>query len=306
MEFRHVTVLREEVVMLLRPRQGAFLLDGTLGGGGHAEAILEKGGTVLGLDRDPHAILAARTRLQRFGKKFEAEQASFSEAKQILHRRGIAGIDGVVLDLGVSSSQLDEPGRGFSFSQEGPLDMRMSSFGQTAAELLADCSEKELEQILREYGEEPWARRIANAILRETPLPQTTTQLAAVVARTIPRKLWPQRIHPATRTFQALRIAVNRELDELDSFLSDLPTLLTPGGRAAIISFHSLEDRKVKQQMASLEGKCRCPPKLPICACGVKGDFRVITRKALVAGPAELSQNPRSRSARLRAVEKIQ
>ncbi|MGI5861185.1 MAG: 16S rRNA (cytosine(1402)-N(4))-methyltransferase RsmH [Myxococcales bacterium] len=305
MEFRHATVLKEEVARLLSPGEGALVLDGTLGGGGHAEALLERGAAVVGLDRDPRALAAARRRLERFGDRFTAAQASFSQARRVLDERGIEVVDGLVLDLGVSSPQVDEAERGFSFSKPGPLDMRMGDEGETAAELLARLDEAGLERILREYGEEPHARRIARAIKAAHPAPQTTVELAELVARAIPRKAWPKSIHPATRTFQALRIAVNRELDELDAILASLPALLKRGGRAAIISFHSLEDRRVKQAFRDLEGHCVCPPGLPVCACKPKGDFRVLTRKAITASQRELDANPRARSAKLRGIERL-
>ncbi len=303
MEFSHATVLRDEVVGLLSPKEGALVLDGTLGGGGHSEALLQSGARVLGLDRDPAAIAAASARLSRFGDRFCAELATFARAREVLDRRGIAAVDGVVLDLGVSSPQFDDPERGFSFSHDGPLDMRMGE-GETAAGLLVRLSERELAEVLEEYGEEPFARRIARAVKQASPSPTRTGELASLVASAIPRGSWPKHIHPATRTFQALRIAVNQELAQLDSFLADLPKLLGPGGRAAIISFHSLEDRRVKQAFRSLEGRCTCPPKLPTCVCGRAGGFRVLTKKSVTASEAELAQNPRARSAHLRAVER--
>jgi 16S rRNA (cytosine1402-N4)-methyltransferase len=213
LEFRHATVLRDEVVGLISPREGALVLDGTLGGGGHSEALLERGAAVIGLDRDPRALEAASARLARFGERFRAVRSSFSQARAALDALGVAGVAGAVLDLGVSSPQFDDPERGFSFSKAGPLDMRMGAEGETAGELLARLAADELEKLLREYGEEPFARRIARAIKTAAPAPATTVELAEVVSRAIPRKAWPKSIHPATRTFQALRIAVNRELD---------------------------------------------------------------------------------------------
>jgi 16S rRNA (cytosine1402-N4)-methyltransferase len=282
----------------LSPKEGALVLDGTLGAGGHAEALLERGARVLGLDRDPAALAAAGERLSRFGDRFSAERSRFSQAKDVLTRRGIAGVQGAVLDLGVSSPQLDDARRGFSFGNDGPLDMRMGDDGETAAELIARLDEEELEQILAEFGEEPFARRVARAIKQASPCP-------ALIARAIPRKAWPRHIHPATRTFQALRIAVNGELHELDRFLHDLPEILEVDGRAAIISFHSLEDRRVKQAFKALEGRCTCPPKLPVCACGAGGNFECLTQKAVVASDGEIAANPRSRSARLRAARRV-
>ena len=216
---------------------------------------------------------------------------------------GLLPVDGLLLDLGVSCPQLDTPERGFSFQTEGPLDMRMGRTGETAAELIARLSEHELSALLRELGEEPFARPIARALKRDLP----TTTLAAVesIKGAVPRKAWRSKVHVATRTFQALRIAVNDELGELDRVLTALPRLLRIGGRAAVIAFHSLEDRAVKQAFRTLEGRCTCPPGLPVCACGARGTFRVLTRRAVQASDAEVERNPRARSARLRAVERV-
>jgi 16S rRNA (cytosine1402-N4)-methyltransferase len=207
------------------------------------------------------------------------------------------------MDLGVSSPQLDTPDRGFSFQADGPLDMRMGRTGETAAELIARLSEPELVAVLRELGEEPFSRPIARALKQD--LPSTTMGAVESVKRAVPRKAWPSRVHVATRTFQALRIAVNDEVGELDRVLSALPRLLRVGGRAAVIAFHSLEDRAVKQAFRALEGRCTCPPGLPICACGAQGTFKVLTRRAVQASEAEVERNPRARSARLRAVERV-
>ncbi len=305
MEWGHATVLKDEVARLLSPAEGALVLDGTLGAGGHSEALLEMGARVLGLDRDPTALGIARQRLARFGDRFDCEQATFAEARQVLDRKGIDAVQGIVLDLGFSSMQIDAAERGFAFAREGPLDMRMGQQGETARELLERVDEKALEGLLREYGEEPFAKRIARAIKSADPLPETTGALANLVASAIPRKAWPKNIHPATRTFQALRIAVNAELDQLDSLLAQLPSLLHVGGRAAIISFHSLEDRRVKQAFRELEGRCVCPPGMPVCGCGAQGSFVPLTRKAVVPTEEESSRNPRARSAKLRAVEKV-
>ncbi len=306
MEYRHATVMKEEVARLLSPKEGALVLDGTLGGGGHAEVLLERGARVLGLDRDERALEAARVRLSRFGDRFEAVHARFGRAREVLGERGVTALAGALLDLGVSSPQLDDPARGFSFAKQGPLDMRMGQSGETAAELIARLSERELAALLQELGEEPFARRIARAVKAAQPTPTTTTLLADLVARAIPRRAWPKHIHPATRTFQALRIAVNHELEELERFLGDVPALLQVGGRAVVISFHSLEDRRVKHGFRALEGRCRCPKGLPVCACGAGGDFKGMTRKAITASEREVEENPRARSARLRGVERIQ
>ena len=302
MSFVHATVLRDEVVQLLKPASGQRLVDATLGGGGHAEVLLAAGAEVIGVDRDPSAVAAARTRLGA-SDRFRALEGRAGELEALLGPLGLLPVDGVLLDLGVSSPQLDTPGRGFSFQAEGPLDMRMGRTGETAAELIARLSETELAAVLRELGEEPFARPIARALKQDLP----TTTLAAVdsVKRAVPRKAWPAKVHVATRTFQALRIAVNDELGELDRVLGSLPRLLRVGGRAAVISFHSLEDRAVKQAFRALEGRCTCPPGLPVCACGAQGTFRALTRRAVQASEAEVKRNPRARSARLRAVEKV-
>lgn len=307
--FAHETVLRDEVVELLSPRAGALILDGTLGGGGHSEALLEKGARVIGTDRDPRALAAARARLARFGEAFRAVRADFRDAEGVLRSLGIEKVDGALVDLGVSSPQIDEAARGFSFSRPGPLDMRMSGEGETLADLLERADVAELTRILREYGEEPFARPVARALRaaveKHGAKNLDTARLAEVVANAIPRKAWPRSIHPATRTFQALRIAVNDELGALAAWLEALPRVLAKDGRAAAISFHSLEDRMVKQAFQSLSRTCTCPPGFPVCRCGSDPEFRPVTRKAVVASEAEVARNPRSRSARLRAVVKV-
>jgi 16S rRNA (cytosine1402-N4)-methyltransferase len=302
LSFVHATVLRDEVVQLLKPGPGKRVVDATLGGGGHAEALLAAGAEVVGVDRDPSAIAAARSRLGA-SERFRVIEGRAGELESLLEPAGLLPLDGLLLDLGVSSPQLDVPERGFSFQAEGPLDMRMSRTGETAAELIARLSEVELAAVLRDLGEEPFGRPIARALKHDLP----TTTLAAVesIKRAVPRKAWPSRVHVATRTFQALRIAVNDELGELERVLASLPRLLRIGGRAAVIAFHSLEDRAVKQAFRALEGRCTCPPGLPVCACGAQGTFRVLTRRAVQASEAEVEHNPRARSARLRAVERV-
>ncbi|HSN90737.1 MAG TPA: 16S rRNA (cytosine(1402)-N(4))-methyltransferase RsmH, partial [Anaeromyxobacteraceae bacterium] len=277
-EFAHETVLGTEVVAMLRPEPGRLLFDGTLGAGGHALLLLEAGARVIGIDRDPRAVAAAKARLARFGEAFRAARADFRDARNVLDAMGIAAVDGALVDLGVSSPQLDQGERGFSFSQTGPLDMRMSGEGETLAELLRRVDERELARILREYGEEPFARPVARAVKRAVDGDERldTARLAEVVAGAIPRRAWPRRIHPATRTFQALRIAVNDELGALAAWLDALPGLLAPGGRAAAISFHSLEDRMVKQRFRRLVQSCTCPPDLPVCACGARAGFAAV------------------------------
>ena len=302
MPFVHATVLRDEVVLLLNPVPGKRLVDATLGGGGHAEALLAAGAEVIGVDRDPTAIAAARERLAD-SPSFRAVEGRAGELESLLGELGLLPVDGLLMDLGVSSPQLDMPDRGFSFQTEGPLDMRMGRTGETAAELIARLSEPELAAVLRELGEEPFSRPIARALKHD--LPTTTSPAVESVKRAVPRKAWPSRVHVATRTFQALRMAVNDEVGELDRVLAALPRLLRVGGRAAVIAFHSLEDRAVKQAFRALEGRCTCPPGLPVCACGAQGTFKVLTRRAVQASDAEVERNPRARSARLRAVERV-
>jgi 16S rRNA (cytosine1402-N4)-methyltransferase len=306
-EFIHESVLAREVVELLRPEPGRLLVDCTLGAGGHALRFLEAGARVIGIDKDPRALAAAQARLARFGEAFRSVRADFRDAKNVLEALGIGPVDGILADLGVSSPQLDAAERGFSFSRPGPLDMRMGSAGETLADLLRRIDERELARILREYGEEPFARPIARTIKRavDEGVPLDTGGLAELVAGAIPRKAWPRKIHPATRTFQALRIAVNDELGALAAWLEALPAMVAPGGRAAAISFHSLEDRMVKEKFRALAQACTCPPDLPVCGCNAKASFAPVTKKPIVASEAEVAANPRARSAKLRAVEKL-
>jgi len=306
-EFFHEPVLAREVVEVLRPQPGKLFLDGTLGGGGHSGLLLEGGARVIALDKDPRALASATARLARFGEAFRAVRADFRDAGAVLSALGIGAVDGALVDLGVSSPQLDEAERGFSFSRPGPLDMRMGAEGETLADLLRRIDVRELARILREYGEEPFAGPVARAVKAavEADEPLDTARLAEVVAGAIPRRAWPKRIHPATRTFQALRIAVNDELGALAAWLDALPALLGAGGRAAAIAFHSLEDRMVKERFRALTQACTCPPDLPVCACGARARFTPVTRKAVQASDEEVARNPRARSARLRAVEKL-
>jgi 16S rRNA (cytosine1402-N4)-methyltransferase len=278
------------------------IVDGTLGGGGHAEALLERGAQVIGLDRDRRALAAASERLSRFGPAFRPVQANFAQVEEVLAREGQGPVDGLLLDLGVSSHQIDTAERGFSFQQEGPLDMRMGEEGETAAEHIRRVPERELADEIHRYGEERFARPIARALKADRP--ETTSQAVESIKRAVPRRAWPRNIHVATRTFQALRMAVNDELPALRSALDALPRILRPSGVAAVIAFHSLEDRMVKEAFRDLSGRCTCPPGLPVCACGAKGTFELLTRKAVQASPAEVEENPRARSARLRAVER--
>ena len=306
-EYVHEPVLARELVEVLRPGPGKLILDGTLGGGGHASLLLSEGARVIALDKDPRALASATARLARFGEAFRAVRADFRDARGVLASLGLGTVDGALVDLGVSSPQLDDPERGFSFSRAGPLDMRMGDEGETLAGLLRRVDLRELERILYDYGEEPFARPVARAIKAAVQEDRhlDTTRLAEIVAGAIPRKAWPRRVHPATRTFQALRIAVNDELGALAAWLDGLPSLLGAGGRAAAISFHSLEDRMVKERFRALTRACTCPPDLPICACGAHAGFAAVTRRAIQASQEEVARNPRSRSARLRAVEKL-
>lgn len=309
--FNHHSVLPTEVLQYLAPQAGGVYLDGTLGGGGHSELILEASGPdgqLYGIDRDTSALQSASARLARFGNRFHPLHGTFGDMVDLLAAQGVRAVDGVVLDLGVSSPQLDRAERGFSFRAEGPLDMRMDpSRGETAAELVNSLSERELEQAIKEYGEERWARKIAQRIVaarQEQPF-ETTLQLAELVERTIPRRFQEDRIHPATRTFQALRILVNGELDQVTRGLEAAIGLLRPGGRLVVISFHSLEDRIVKQGLRDAATGCRCPRQLPQCVCGQLPLVRVMTSRPVTAGVAELAANPRSRSAKLRAAERL-
>ena len=309
--FAHSTVLLAETVQLLAAAPGKVILDGTLGGGGHAEALLAAGARVIGLDQDPAALEATLGRLAKSADRLTTAHANFRDARAVLDQLGIGEVDGALVDLGVSSPQLDEPSRGFSFRKGGPLDMRMDpTRGLSLRERLDEWDELSLRQIIQTLGEERFARPIARAIYAAHRAPgvqklEDTAQLAELVAQAMPRKAWPKNIHPATRTFQALRIAVNDELGALSEWLANLPRIVARGGRAAAISFHSLEDRLVKQGFAKLATGCICPPLLPICACGRSASWRVLTKKSVQAGEAELAKNPRARSARLRAVERL-
>jgi 16S rRNA (cytosine1402-N4)-methyltransferase len=304
-------VLPAEVLRYLAPRPGGIYLDGTLGGGGHGLLVLEASapdGILIGLDRDNAALAAARERLAPFGERARLFHRNFAELGEILSELGIAGLDGFLLDLGVSSHQLDTGERGFSFQQDAPLDMRMDTgTGESAAELLNRLPEEELARIIREYGEERWAKRIAAFIVRarvEGPI-ETTLQLSDLIKGAIPRGAWEERLHPATRTFQALRIAVNDELGSLERGLTAGIRLLNKGGRGVIISFHSLEDRIVKNTFRTLAQGCTCPKDFPRCVCDTVPLVRVLTGKPVTAADAEVRENPRARSAKLRAVEKL-
>jgi 16S rRNA (cytosine1402-N4)-methyltransferase len=309
--FRHLSVLPEEVIQFLNPQPGGIYLDGTLGGAGHARLILERctpGGMLIGIDQDQEALQAAGRRLADFGTAARLVHGNFGELEQHLDRLGSPALDGFILDLGVSSHQLDSAGRGFSFQQDAPLDMRMdTSCGETAAELLNDLPELELERIIRDYGEERWAKRIAAFIVKarhEAPF-VSTLQLVDVIKGAVPKAKWDERIHPATRTFQAIRIAVNRELENLEKGLRAALDRLKSNGRGVVISFHSLEDRIVKHIFREYATGCTCPRNFPVCACNNKPRVRVLTGRPVTATRQEIEVNPRSRSAKLRAVEKL-
>jgi 16S rRNA (cytosine1402-N4)-methyltransferase len=307
----HQPVLLEEAVALLNCLPGGIYVDGTVGGGGHARAVLEKtspDGLIIGIDRDDEALREAARTLAPFGGRVILAKGNFADLRELLEARKIGPVQGVLFDLGVSSHQLDTPERGFSFSLEGPLDMRMDrSSGPAARELIHRSGEAELARIFRDYGEERFARRIARAIVerrRQEPL-ETTAELAALVARVVPGGApRVRRLHPATRVFQALRLAVNRELDALERGLEEGIEALAPGGRMVVISFHSLEDRRVKETFRSWERTCTCPPGVPVCTCRVEARAKILTRKPLRPRPEEADANPRARSARLRAAER--
>ena len=310
-EAPHRPVLLFEAVNLLAPERGGLFVDATLGLGGHSEALLEASPDtrVLGIDRDREAIRLASERLARFGPRFRAVHANFREIIRILEEAGESEPSGVLADLGVSSLQFDSPERGFSFRHDAPLDMRMDATGsdETAAELLERLPEEEIARVIYEYGEERASRRIARWIVerRERGEPiRTTAELASLVARAVGRKRG-ERVHPATKTFQALRIAVNGELEGLDGFVETSVDLLQSQGRLAVISFHSLEDRVVKFALRRLSGHCECGRRVPVCACGARKAVEVLTRRPVVPSEQEVGENPRARSAKLRACLKL-
>ena len=305
----HHPVLLRETIEFLAVERGGLFVDCTVGLGGHSEAILQTpfDAQVLGIDRDEEALELARKRLAKFGGRFRAVHADFRELTLVLATAKVEAVRGILADLGVSSLQLDSPSRGFSFRHEAPLDMRLDrSSGETAAELLGRLSEVEIARLIFEYGEERRSRRIARRIVerREVGQPiQTTTELAALVERAIGGK--QRRIHPATRTFQALRIAVNRELEGLDRFVVDAIDSLEPHGRLAVISFHSLEDRIIKRTLLKLSGRCQCPPRTPQCSCGARKAIEIMTRRPVTPNQIEITENPRARSAKLRVAAKL-
>lgn len=310
MEFSHVPVMLQETINLLNVKPGGIYVDGTLGGAGHSVVIAEKmqpNGILVGIDQDENAIKTATERLKAF-QGIKIVKSNFSDIEDVLTNLGIEKVDGILLDIGVSSHQIDEGERGFSYMIDGPLDMRMNETAElTADKVINGYSEKELTRILREYGEEKWAARIAKFIVEERNVKHiaTTKELAELCNKAIPRGAQEEHSHPAKRTFQAVRIEVNNELGVLKKALEDGTKLLAPGGRFVVITFHSLEDRIVKSWFNQMEKPCICPPKFPVCACGKVPLVKVITRKPVTASMEELEINPRSKSAKLRAAEAL-
>ncbi|TMG05353.1 MAG: 16S rRNA (cytosine(1402)-N(4))-methyltransferase RsmH [Chloroflexi bacterium] len=304
----HVPALSQEVIELLQPRSGAVAIDCTLGQAGHARQILQRitpGGRLLGIDRDPSALRAARELLVPFGDSAVVVHGRFSELGELAAKNGFSPADLILFDFGLSSTQIDDPSRGFSFRADGPLDMRMDPNAKlTAAQIVNDDDVAEIERILQQYGEERWARRIAQFIVARRPL-RSTRDLAQAVEAAVPRRAWPRDIHVATRTFQALRIAVNDELGEIETGLRAALSTLKPGGRMATISFHSLEDRLVKSFFNVESKDCICPPQQPVCTCGHRASLRIVTRHLVRPSDEEVAANPRARSARLRVAEKL-
>jgi 16S rRNA (cytosine1402-N4)-methyltransferase len=303
-------VLLEETLKLLAPERGGLFVDCTVGLGGHSEAILKSSPDtrVIGMDLDPAALAYSRQRLASFGDRFRAFQANFRAINAVLQQADERDPNGVLADLGVSSMQFDSPERGFSFRFDAPLDMRMDpTSGATAADLLQQLSESEIARIIFEFGEERHSRRIARRIVerREQGKPITTTTELADLVRHAAGGHKRHQIHPATRTFQALRIAVNNELEGLGEFVESAVDLLIPDGRFAGISFHSLEDRILKRELRRLSGHCECPPRMPVCSCGARKVVEVLTRRPVAAGDQEIDENPRARSAKLRACRKL-
>ncbi len=310
---RHISVMASEVIRWIRPRPGGRYLDGTLGLGGHSLRMFQEAGgniEILGTDKDREALGLASSRLAPYASQFFTVHGSFREFEQPMRQLGWERLDGVLLDLGVSSMQLDEAHRGFSFVHDGPLDMRMDkdSGRPSAKELVNRLPMQKLRDIIREYGEEPMAGRIARAIVktRETEVIETTLQLAGIVSSAYPAKRRAlSRNHPATKTFQAIRIAVNHELDDLRYFLERIPQYLAHGGRIVVIAFHSLEDRIVKQVFRTESKGCLCPRHERLCVCGHEQRLQVLTRKPQIPSEEEMTHNPRSRSAKLRVAERI-
>ena len=310
-EFKHISVLLEESVELLEVKPDGTYVDGTLGGGGHASLVCSKlgeGATFVGIDRDMTAINAASKRLEKFGNLVNIVHSNFADVKKVLKDLGIGGIDGAILDLGVSSPQLDTAERGFSYNMDARLDMRMNREDSLSAyEVVNGYSETELARIIFEYGEDKFARQIARAIVaeREKSEIETTFQLSEIIKSAIPAKIRFADKHPAKRTFQAIRIEVNNELGVLEQAINDFVDILNPGGVLSIITFHSLEDRIVKQTFAKLASGCECPKNFPVCVCGKKPAVKIVNKKPIISGKDELDTNIRAHSAKLRAVKKI-
>lgn len=309
--FEHKSVLLKETIEGLDIKPDGIYVDGTLGGGGHSYEIAKRlgaGGRLIGIDRDEDALKAASERLSEFSERVKLIRGNYEDTVSILHDLGIFGADGILLDLGVSSYQFDEAERGFSYKKEAPLDMRMDRREKrTAADIVNDADESELYRIIRDYGEDRFAKNIAKHIVNERqkkPI-ETTTELAEIIKHAIPARVREGGGHPAKKTFQAIRIELNRELDILSGSIEGLIDILNPGGRIAIITFHSLEDKIVKSAFKKAEDPCTCPPDFPVCVCGKKSKGRVLTRKPIVSGDKELSENNRAHSAKLRIFEKI-
>jgi 16S rRNA (cytosine1402-N4)-methyltransferase len=307
---KHISVLLDECIQYLNIRPEGVYVDGTLGLGGHSEAIASRltTGKLISIDRDDRALAFAAERLAPYGERVQLVKGNFGDVKRLLDSVGVASVDGMMFDLGVSSPQLDDPQRGFSYMQDAPLDMRMDERAPlTAREVVNTWSEEELRSILWRYGEERYAGRIASAIVtyREKKPLETTLELVDVIRKAMPAAALREKQHPAKRSFQAIRIAVNDELGSLERMLTDAPGLLKPGGRLLVISFHSLEDRIVKEFVKSREDGCTCPKDFPVCVCGFRQTLRSVTRKPVSPGREEIEQNPRARSARLRIAEKV-
>ena len=310
-ELEHKSVLVDEILGFLDLTDNAIVIDATLGLGGHTEAILKtfKHTKVIGIDQDQKALEKATDRLKAFSTRFQGIHSNFADISTVANDLNITEVDAVIADLGVSSMQLDDADRGFSFRFDAPLDMRMdTSRGLTAAELLEDLDQEEIANLIYRYGEERKSRRVARLIIERRDAGQpvrTTSELARLVERAVGRSP-KDKIHPATRTFQALRIAVNNELGILDEFIKDSIDLLKPNGKLSVITFHSLEDRIVKQAFQKFSGKCFCPPRIPRCVCGAEKRVEILTKKPVVPTEAEMSSNARSRSAKLRVCRKIE
>ena len=309
-EFHHVSVLLQECLDGLAIKPDGIYVDGTLGGAGHSSRIAAKltTGRLIGIDRDPVALKAAGERLEPYNEKLTLVHSNFCEIAQVLRDLNVSGVDGILLDLGVSSPQLDDAGRGFSYMADAPLDMRMNGTDAlTAREVVNSWSQDELRRILYTYGEERYAPQIAAAICRrrEEKTIETTLELVDVIRSAMPAAALREKQHPAKRSFQAIRIAVNDELGAVEKVMRDAIPLLNPGGRLAVITFHSLEDRIVKTAMAEAAKGCTCPSSFPVCVCGKKPLVKLVSRKPITAGDVELTENPRSRSAKLRICEKL-